>query len=179
MVVLSPAEDVEARACVKASYAHKGPVYMRFGRIETPVFHDENYHLELGKCEQLTEETDIAIISTGIMTYEALCAAKDLEKSGIHARVINVCSIKPLDEAMIHKAAIECGRILTVEEHNVIGGLGEAVAAVVCEHYPVPVQKLGIQDVFGISGAAWELLEIYHLTAADIVKHAKGIVLQK
>ena len=125
MVVLSPADDVEARAAVKAAYAYDGPVYLRFGRLAVPVFHDEeNFTFEIGKGEQLTEGNDVAIIATGLMVNEALKAAEILKAEGIGARVINICSIKPLDEELVLKAARECGKVITCEEHSVIGGLG-------------------------------------------------------
>ena len=138
MTVICPADDVEARAAVRAAYEMQGPVYLRFGRLAVPVFHDEaNYHFELGKGEQITEGDDIAIVATGLMVNEARIAAEQLAAEGIHARVINIHTIKPLDEDIILKAAKECGKIVTAEEHNVIGGLGEAVCAVLRE-VPTP-----------------------------------------
>ena len=135
MVVLCPADDVEARAAVKAAYAYDGPVYLRFGRLAIPVFHDEeNYRFEIGRGEQLTEGIDVAIIATGLMVNEALIAARALADEGIHARVINICTIKPLDEEIVVKAAKECGKVITCEEHSIIGGLGEAVAGVLSEN---------------------------------------------
>ena len=139
MTVICPADDVEARAAVRAAYAMEGPVYLRFGRLAVPVFHDaENYHFEIGKGEQITEGSDIAIIATGLMVNEARIAAEQLAAEGIHARVINIHTIKPLDEEIVLKAAKECGKVITAEEHNVIGGLGEAVCAVLSEKLPTP-----------------------------------------
>ena len=178
MVVLSPADDVEARAAVKAAYEYQGPVYLRFGRLAVPVFHDEtNYHFEIGKGEQLTEGNDVAIIATGLMVNEALVAAKELEGLGIHARVINICTIKPLDEQIVIKAAKECGKIITCEEHNIIGGLGEAVAAVLGEKHPTAIRRIGVNDEFGHSGPAQELLRQFGMTADHIVEVAKQFVL--
>ena len=175
MVVLSPADDVEARAAVKAAYAYDGPVYLRFGRLAVPVFHDEeNYTFEIGKGEQLTEGSDVAIIATGLMVNEALMAAEQLKAEGIAARVINICSIKPLDEEIVLKAARECGKIVTCEEHSIIGGLGEAVAAVLCEKCPTPMRRIGVNDEFGHSGPAWDLLKEFGLCADNIAKVAKS-----
>ena len=167
MTVICPADDVEARAAVRAAYAMEGPVYLRFGRLAVPVFHDaENYHFEIGKGEQITEGSDIAIIATGLMVNEARMAAEQLAAEGIHARVINIHTIKPLDEEIVLKAAKECGKVITAEEHNVIGGLGEAVCAVLSEKLPTPVRRVGVQDVFGCSGPAWDLPKFYGLDAA-------------
>ncbi|MCD7802734.1 MAG: transketolase family protein [Clostridiales bacterium] len=176
MVVMSPADDVEARACVKAAYEHKGPVYMRFGRAACPVFHDEDFRFEIGKGEQLTEGSDVAIIATGILVAEALEAAKVLAESGISARVINICTIKPLDEEIVLKAARECGRIITCEEHSVIGGLGEAVCSLLSEQCPTPVRRIGVNDEFGHSGPAAALLKQFGLSAEHIVEVAKAFV---
>ena len=174
MTVICPADDVEARAAVRAAYTMEGPVYLRFGRLAVPVFHDaDNYHFEIGKGEQITEGNDIAIIATGLMVNEARIAAEQLAaEGGIHARVINIHTIKPLDEEIILKAAKECGKVITAEEHNVIGGLGEAVCAVLSEKLPTPVRRVGVQDVFGCSGPAWDLLAKYGLDAATICKTA-------
>lgn len=178
MVVLCPADDVEARAAVKAAYEHEGPVYLRFGRLAIPVFHDEEkYHFEIGKGEVLREGNDIALISTGLMTAEALAAADELAQAGIHARVINLCSIKPLDEELVLKAARECGRIVTCEEHSVIGGLGEAVCAAVAEAgVACRVKRVGVNDEFGHSGPAKEVLAQFGLDAAGIVRAAKSLL---
>ena len=173
MVVLSPADDVEARAAVKAAYEHEGPVYIRFGRAAVPVIHEaENYSFEIGKAEVLRPGTDVAIAATGLMVAEALKAAETLAAEGISARVINVCSIKPLDEDTILAAARECGKIVTCEEHSVIGGLGEAVCSLVSEKYPVPVRRVGVNDEFGHSGPAAALLEEMGLCAS----HVAGVV---
>jgi len=175
MVVLCPSDDVEARAAVKAAYAHEGPVYMRFGRLAVPVVHEEEgYTFEIGKGEQLTEGSDVAIVATGLMVSEALKAAEILKEEGIAARVINICSIKPLDEELIIKAAKECGKVVTCEEHSIVGGLGEAVAKTLSEHCPVPMRYVGVQDVFGTSGPAWTVLEHFGLDAATIVKTVKS-----
>lgn len=178
MVVLCPADDVEARAAMKAAYEHEGPVYLRFGRLAIPVFHDEeNFHFEIGKGEVLREGSDIALISTGLMTAEALAAADELAQAGIHARVINLCSIKPLDEELVLKAARECGRIVTCEEHSVIGGLGEAVCAAVAEAgVACRVKRVGVNDEFGHSGPAKEVLAQFGLDAAGIVRAAKSLL---
>ena len=152
MVVLSPADDVEARAAVKAAYEHKGPVYIRFGRAAVPVIHEEeNYSFEIGKAEVLRPGTDVAVAATGLMVAEALKAAETLAAEGINVRVINVCSIKPLDEETILAAARECGKIVACEEHSIIGGLGEAVCSLVSEKHPVPVRRVGVNDEFGHS----------------------------
>lgn len=172
MVVLSPSDDIEARATVKAAYEYDGPVYIRFGRLAVPVFHDENFNFEIGKGEQLTDGNDVAIIATGLMVAEALEAAKELGEKGIKARVINICTIKPLDEEIVLKAAKECGKIITCEEHSIVGGLGEAVCSLLSEKLPTPVKRIGVNDVFGHSGAAKDLLKQFGLSAENIVKTA-------
>ncbi len=173
MVVMCPADDVEARAAVRAAYEHKGPVYMRFGRLAVPVFHDEdNYSFEIGKGELLMDGSDIAIIATGLMSYEALKAGEALREKGINARVINMCTIKPLDEEMVLAAAKDCGKVITCEEHSVIGGLGEAVCSLLSEKMPVPVRRIGVNDEFGCSGPAVALLKEFGLCADNIVKTA-------
>ena len=177
MVVMSPADDVEAKAAVKAAYAHQGPVYLRFGRLALPVFHDEaTFKFEIGKGEQLTEGSDVAIIATGLEVNEALIAAEQLKNEGIQARVINLCTIKPLDEELVVKAAKECGAVVTCEEHSILGGLGEAVAAVLGEQCPVPIRRVGVKDVFGHSGPAWELLEQFGLRSDAIIAAVKELV---
>ena len=174
MTVICPADDVEARAAVRAAYAMQGPVYLRFGRLAVPVFHDEaTYHFELGKGEQITEGNDIAIIATGLMVNEARLAAEQLAAEGIHARVINIHTIKPLDEELVLKAAKECGKIITCEEHNILGGLGEAVCGVLAEKCPTPVRRIGVNDEFGHSGPAAALLKQFGLSAEHIVEVAK------
>lgn len=174
MVVLSPADEVEARKAVKAAYAHKGPVYLRFGRLAVPVFHSEDYDFQIGKGEQLTEGNDVAIIATGLMVNEAIIASERLRAQGIGARVINICTIKPLDEEIIVRAARECGRIITCEEHSVIGGLGEAVCSLLSEKHPTPVRRIGVNDEFGHSGPAWDLLREFGLCADHIVEVASS-----
>ena len=174
MVVMCPSDDVEAKAAVKAAYAYEGPVYIRLGRLAVPVFHDaEHFNFEIGKGEQLTEGSDVAIIATGLMVNEALMAAESLKTQGIHARVINICTIKPLDEEIVLKAARECGKVITCEEHSIIGGLGEAVCSYLAETCPVPVKRIGVNDKFGCSGTAAEVLKAYGLSAEHIVEVTK------
>ena len=177
MTVICPADDVEARAAVIAAYNYQGPVYLRFSRLATPVFHDpETYEFQIGKGEKLTDGYDIAVISTGLMTNEALRAAVLTKRQGMNVRVINMPTIKPIDEEIILTAARECGRIITVEEHSIIGGLGEAVCSVVSEKLPVPVRRIGVMDQFGHSGPANEVLRDYGLTADNIVNVIRDIV---
>lgn len=174
MTVICPADDVEARAAVKAAYEFEGPVYLRFGRSGVPVFHDEDFKFEIGKGEVLQDGNDVAIIATGIMTYEAVKAGEELRSQGINARVINLSTIKPLDEELILKAAEECGRIVTCEEHSIVGGLGEAVSALLSEKLPTPVCRIGVKDEFGHSGPAAELLRDFGLSAENIVETVKA-----
>ena len=177
MVVMTPADDVEARAMVRAAYHYVGPVYMRFGRSAVPVFHDpENYSFEIGKGEVLMEGDDVAILATGLMVAEAIEAGKTLKEQGINARVINLATIKPLDEELVLKAAQECGKVITCEEHSVIGGLGEAVCGVLSEKCPTPVRRIGVNDEFGCSGPAAELLKRFGLCADHIVEVAKDFL---
>ena len=178
MVVLSPSDDVEAKAAVRAAYLHDGPVYLRFGRLAVPVFHDaDNFSFEIGKGEQLTEGNDIAVIATGLMVNEALEAAKVLAAEGINARVINICTIKPLDKDIVLKAAAECGRIVTCEEHNIIGGLGETVCSAVAEEgIAAKVKRIGVNDEFGHSGPAKALLKQFGLSAENITETVKGMI---
>ena len=173
MVVMSPADDVEARAMVKAAYEYVGPVYIRFGRAAVPVVHEEGMHFEIGKGEVMREGTDVAIIANGLMVYEALVAAEELAAAGINAMVINMATIKPLDDELVLSAARKCGRIITCEEHSVIGGLGEAVCSLLSEKLPTPVRRIGVNDVFGESGPAAALLKKYGLSAENIVAVAK------
>ena len=173
MVVMSPADDVEARAMVRAAYEYVGPVYIRFGRAAVPVVHEEGMHFEIGKGEVMREGNDVAIIANGLMVYEALMAADELAAAGINAMVINMATIKPLDEELVLTAARKCGRIITSEEHSVIGGLGEAVCSVLSEKLPTPVRRIGVNDVFGESGPAAALLKKYGLSAENIVSVAK------
>ncbi len=174
MVVMAPADDVEAKAAVKAAYEHQGPVYLRFGRLAVPVFHDEaSFKFEIGKGEVLQDGSDVAIIANGLLVNEAIEAGKALKEAGISARVINLCTIKPLDEELVLKAAKECGKVITCEEHSVIGGLGEAVCALLSEKCPTPVRRIGVNDEFGHSGPAAALLKQFGLSAEHIVEVAK------
>ena len=176
MVVMSPADDIEAKAMVKAAYEHVGPVYMRFGRAAVPVVHGEDFKFEIGKGEVLRDGTDIAIIANGLLTYEALVAAEELAKDGINAMVINMATIKPLDEELVLEAARKCGKIVTAEEHTIIGGLGEAVCSVLSEKLPTPVKRIGVNDEFGHSGPFAALLKQFGLSAENIVKVAKSML---
>ena len=178
MVVINPSDDVEAKAAVEAAINYNGPVYLRFGRLAVPVFNDpEHYRFELGKGVTLRQGGDLAIVATGLMVWEALQAAELLAAEGIHARVINIHTIKPLDTALVCKAARETGKLLTVEEHSVIGGLGSAVCDAVCEEgFPCQVKKVGIQDQFGHSGPAAELLREFGLCAENLVRTAKEML---
>ena len=174
MVVMSPADDVEARAMVKAAYEYVGPVYIRFGRAAVPVFHEEEgYTFEIGKGEVLQDGTDVAIIANGLMVAEAIEAGKILAEAGISARIINMATIKPLDEELVLAAAKKCGKVITCEEHSVIGGLGEAVCSVLSEKCPTPVRRIGVNDEFGHSGPAAALLKQFGLSAEHIVEVAK------
>ena len=175
MVVMSPADDVEAKAMVRAAYHHNGPVYIRFGRAAVPVIHEEGYNFQIGKGEVLKEGTDVAIIANGLLTYEAVVAAEELAKDGINAMVINMGTIKPLDEELVLAAAKKCGKIITCEEHSVIGGLGEAVASYLSEVHPTPVKRIGVNDEFGHSGPAAALLKQFGLSAEHIVEVAKEL----
>ena len=174
MTVMCPADDVEARAMVKAAYHMHGPCYMRFGRAATPVFHEEGYHFEIGKGEILRDGKDVAIIANGIMVPEAIEAGKALAEQGIDAMVINMATIKPLDEELVLAAAQKCGKVITVEEHNIIGGLGEAVCSLLSEKLPTPVKRIGVNDEFGHSGPAAALLKQFGLSAEHIVEVAKS-----
>ena len=175
MVVINPSDDVEARAAVKAAYEHQGPVYLRFGRLAVPVINDRpDYKFEIGKGVVLKEGTDLPIVATGLCVNESLMAAAKLEEEGIHAQVINIHTIKPIDADLIAEAAKKTGKIVTVEEHSVIGGLGSAVCDVLCEREPVKVLKIGMNDVFGESGPAVKLLEKYGLDAAGIYAKIKA-----
>ena len=174
MVVMSPSDNVEAIAAVKAAYAYEGPCYLRFGRLAVPVFHDaETFKFEIGKGEVMCEGNDVAIIANGLMVNEAVEAAKVLAEEGINARVINMCTIKPLDAEIVLAAAKECGKIITCEEHSVIGGLGEAVCSYLSEVCPTPVRRIGVNDEFGYSGPANALLKEFGLCAENIVKVTK------
>ena len=173
MVVMCPSDDIEAKAAVRAAAKYVGPVYMRFSRFASPVFHSEDYKFEIGKGEVLQDGTDVAIIATGLMVNEAVEASKALAEAGISARVINLCTIKPLDEELVLKAAQECGTVITCEEHNILGGLGEAVCGLLCEKFPTPVRRIGVNDEFGHSGPAAALLKQFGLSAEHIVEVAK------
>ena len=174
MVVINPSDDVEARAAVKAAYEHEGPVYLRFGRLAVPVINDrEDYKFELGKGVVLREGKDITLIATGLPVAETLEAAEKLAADGIDAKVINVHTIKPLDEELIVEAAKETGKVVTIEEHSVIGGLGSAVCDVLSEKAPTKVLKIGINDTYGESGPAVELVKKYGLDAESIYKKIK------
>ena len=173
MVVICPADGVEAEAATKAAYEYKGPVYLRFGRLAVPVFHEEGFKFQIGKGEVMREGSDIAIIANGLMVYEAIQAGEELAKQGINARIINMSTVKPLDEELVLKAAKECGKVITCEEHSVIGGLGEAVCSFLSENYPTPVRRIGVNDQFGCSGPAYEVLEKYGLCASNIVTVTK------
>ena len=174
MTVVVPADDVEARACVRAAYEFEGPVYMRFGRLATPVINDcEDYEFKIGRGVVVREGSDVTIIACGLMVAEALEAAEALAADGIDAEVINMHTIKPIDADLIVKSATKTGHVVTVEEHSVIGGLGSAVADVLCEQCPTPLKKIGVNDTFGESGPGAELLHKYGLDAANIVATTK------
>ena len=173
MVVICPADDVEARQAVIAAYHYDGPVYLRFGRLAVPVFHNDDYKFEIGKGELVKEGSDVTIIANGLMVAEAINAAEELKAQGIDAEVINIATIKPLDTELIVKSAKKTGKVITVEEHNVIGGLGEAVCSALSECCPTPVKRIGINDVFGHSGPAKDLLKQFGLSAENIVKETK------
>lgn len=180
MTIINPADDVEARAAVEAAINYVGPVYLRFGRLAAPVFNDkETYKFEMGKGVLLRDGKDITIVATGLMVAEAIAAGEELASEGIDARIINIHTIKPIDRDIICKAAKETGRIVTVEEHSVIGGLGSAVAEVVTECCPVPVYKIGVNDVFGHSGPGGDLLKEFGLSKENIVSTVKNILATK
>ncbi|MCC3864762.1 transketolase family protein [Terrisporobacter petrolearius] len=176
MVVLSPADDIEACKCVKAAAEIDAPVYLRLGRIALDDIYTDEYDFKIGKGNELFSGNDVTIISTGIMVHKSLKAAKELKEEGINARVINMATIKPIDEEIIIKAAKETKGIVTVEEHSVIGGLGDRVSAVVCENAPIIVKKIGVKDVFGESGSPEALLEKHGLTVENIKEAVKNIV---
>ena len=177
MVIINPCDDVEARAAVKAAYEYVGPVYMRFGRLAIPVINDEeNYHFEIGKGVTLKEGKDVTVIATGLCVNEALEAAKLLAADGIDAEVINIHTIKPLDEDLVAASARKTGKVVTVEEHSVIGGLGSAVCDALSEKAPTRVMKIGINDCFGESGPGAELIKRYGLDAESIYKKVKSFV---
>ena len=173
MVVICPADGIEAEAATKAAYEYKGPVYLRMGRLAVPLFHEEGFTFRIGKGEVMRDGNDIAIIANGLMVYEAIQAGEKLAELGINARIINMSTIKPLDEELVLKAAKECGKIITCEEHSVIGGLGEAVCSFLSETCPTPVKRIGVNDQFGFSGPAAEVLKAFGLCADHIVEVTK------
>ncbi|MBR2636276.1 MAG: transketolase family protein [Oscillospiraceae bacterium] len=180
MVVISPADDLETKEAIKAVADYKGPVYMRLGRLAVEDVNDPaTYKFEIGKGVTLKDGKDLTIIANGLMVSKAMAAAKTLEEEGVSVRVINIHTIKPLDKELVVKAAKETGLIITAEEHNIVGGLGEAVCAAVCEECPVPVIRVGVEDVFGSSGPAEKMLEVYGLTAENIVNKAKVALAKK
>lgn len=180
MVVINPADAVEARAAVEYAIKYKGPVYLRFGRMAVPVIYDaDSYKFEAGKGKVMTDGSDVTVVATGIMVNMALEASKILAAEGISARVVNIHTIKPIDKELIAACANETGAIVTAEEHNIIGGLGSAVTEVVCETCPVPVLRIGVEDKYGHSGKVPPLLEMYGLTVANIVEKAKSAVAMK
>ena len=174
MVVMSPADAVETEAMVRAAYEYEGPVYMRFGRSAVPVFHEEGLQFTIGKGEVIRQGKDVAIIANGVLVYEAMQAGELLAQQGIDAMIINMATIKPLDEELVLSAAKQCGRVVTCEEHSVIGGLGEAVCSLLSEKLPTPVKRIGVQDEFGTSGPAAELLKYFHLDGASIAETVKA-----
>ena len=176
MVVICPADGVEAEAATKAAYAYQGPVYLRMGRLAVPVFHEEGFEFQIGKGEIMREGTDIAIIANGLMVYEAIQAGEKLAEMGINARIVNMSTVKPLDEELVLKCAKECGKIITCEEHSVIGGLGEAVCSYLSENCPTPVKRIGVNDEYGFSGPAAEVLKAFGLCCDHIVEVAKDFV---
>lgn len=176
MTIINPCDDIEAKAAVKAAYEMEGPVYLRFGRLAAPVINKEDYQFEIGKGVMMREGSDVTIVATGLMVSNALEAAEKLAADGINAEVINIHTIKPLDEDMIINSAKKTGRVITVEEHSVIGGLGSAVCDALCEKYPTPVTKLGVNDMFGHSGPALELLKEFKLDADGIYSQVKNII---
>ena len=176
MTVICPADDVEAKQAVKAAYALDGPVYLRFGRLAVPVFHSDDYKFEIGKGEVITEGTDVTIIANGLMVAEAIEAEKMLKADGISAEIINIATIKPLDKELVVNSAKKTGRVITVEEHSIIGGLGEAVCAALSEECPTPVKRIGVNDEFGHSGPAKDLLKQFGLSAENIYKVAKEFI---
>ncbi len=175
MTVICPADGIEAEAAVKAAYEMEGPVYLRFGRLAIPQFHEEGFNFQIGKGEVLKDGCDVAIIANGLLVYEAIQAGEMLAEAGINAMVINMATIKPLDEELVLEAAKKCGKVITCEEHSVIGGLGEAVSALLAEKLPTIVRRIGVNDEFGHSGPAAALLKQFGLSAEHIVEVAKEL----
>ena len=175
MTVICPADGVEAEAAVKAAYEMEGPVYLRFGRLAIPQFHEEGFNFQIGKGEILRDGADVAIIANGLLVYEAIQAGEILAEAGINAMVINMATIKPLDEELVLSAAKKCGKVITCEEHSIIGGLGEAVSAVLAEKCPTIVRRIGVNDEFGHSGPAVALLKQFGLDTDHIVEVAKEL----
>ena len=176
MVVICPADDVEAKQAVKAAYKYEGPVYLRFGRLAVDVFHDDDYKFEIGKGELVSEGSDVTIIANGLMVAEAIKAREMLAQKGISAEIINMATIKPLDEELVIASAKKTGKVITVEEHNIIGGLGEAVCSALSEKCPTPVKRIGVNDEFGHSGPAVDLLKQFGLCADNIAAVAEEFV---
>lgn len=179
MVVVCPSDEIEAKAAVNAAYQHKGPVYLRFGRVPVPSINQgENYHFQLGKGVVLRDGWDITVIANGILVNEALEAEKRLAQKGIKAQIINIHTIKPLDQDLIIQSAKKTGKVVVVEEHSVIGGLGSAVCDALSEHYSVPVLKIGVNDVYGTSGSAWELLQEHGLDSESLANRIFDFYIQ-
>ena len=179
MVVINPADAVEAKAAILEAVRHEGPVYVRLGRLAIPQVFNENYRFKIGKGQVLTDGNDVSIIATGLMVDEALKAKDILAKQGISARVVNMATIKPIDKALVIESAKKTGCIVTAEEHSIIGGLGSAVAEVLSEECPTPMVRVGGNDTFGESGPAWELLKKYGLSAENIAKAAASAIAKK
>ena len=175
MTVICPADGEEPRLAVRAAYEMNGPVYLRFGRLAVPEFHEKNFNFQIGKGEVLRDGNDVAIIANGLMVYEAIVAGEELAKQGINAMVINMATIKPLDEELVLEAAEKCGKVITCEEHSVIGGLGEAVCSLLSEKKPTVVRRIGVNDEFGHSGPAKELLKQFGLSSEHIVEVAQEL----
>ena len=172
MTIICPADAEEAYAATLAAYEHSGPVYLRFGRLAIPDFHEAGFHFQIGTGEVLREGSDVAIIANGLLVYEAIQAGQLLANQGINAMIINMATVKPLDEELVLAAAAKCGKIITCEEHSIVGGLGEAVCSLLCEKLPTPVRRIGVNDVFGHSGPAAALLKEYGLSAEHIAEVA-------
>ena len=180
MVILNPADGPEAAAAVRAAAEYDGPVYLRLGRLAVPVFNEENVEFTIGKGKVMRDGTDVTVIATGLEVNEAMIAAETLQAEGVSVRVVNMATIKPIDKDIILQSAAETGAIVTAEEHNIIGGLGSAVAEVLCESgKPVPMLRVGVEDAFGRSGPALELLELYGLTAPHIAEKIKAVLAMK